>query len=215
MKAMAVVLSVCAALVVAVASASLAAPTQQPKGSALVRRGEYLVTVGGCNDCHTPWKMGPNGPEQDRSRLLSGHPEELEISGPAAPAAQPWGIAVSPTFTAWSGPWGVSFTANLTPDPDTGLGKWTEANFIEAMRTGRHQGRGRQILPPMPWVNYAKMTDADLKATFAYLRSIPAIKNRVPMPIPAEGAEARESASGGSPAGATEGTGSGASSPSR
>jgi hypothetical protein len=102
----------------------------------------------------------------------------------------------------------VSFTANLTPDPETGLGRWTEQNFVEAMRTGRHQGRGRQILPPMPWFNYAKMTDADLKATFAYLRSIPAIRNRVPDPVVAEGGAAEQSA-GGAPASPTEGTGSG------
>lgn len=208
MKA-AVVLSACAVLVVAVASSSLAAPKQSSKGSALVRRGEYLVTIGGCNDCHTPWKMGANGPEQDMTRMLSGHPETLGVQAAAAPAS-PWGIAVTDTFTAWSGPWGVSFTANLTPDPETGLGKWTEQNFIETMRTGRHQGRGRQILPPMPWFNYGKMTDADLKATFAYLRSIPPVKNRVPQPILREEGAAQQSA-GGSPEGpAGTGTGSGA-----
>jgi mono/diheme cytochrome c family protein len=209
MKA-AVVLTACAVLVVAVASSSLAAPKQSSKASALVARGEYLVTIGGCNDCHTPWKMGPNGPEQDLTRMLSGHPETLGIQAAATPSA-PWGIAVADTFTAWSGPWGVSFTANLTPDPETGLGKWTEQNFIEAMRTGRHQGRGRQILPPMPWFNYGKMTDADLKATFAYLRSIPAVKNRVPQPILREEGQAGQSAAGGAPAGTTgTGTGSGA-----
>lgn len=207
MKA-AVVLSVCAVLVIAVAGSTLAAPKQSPRGSALVRRGEYLVTIGGCNDCHTPWKMGPKGPEQDMSRMLSGHPETVAIRAAPEPAP-PFGIAVSETFTAWLGPWGVSFTANLTPDPETGLGKWTEQNFIEAMRTGRHQGRGRQILPPMPWFNYAKMTDDDLKATFAYLRSIPPIKNRVPAPILREGGGMEPSATG-SPTGATgTSTGSG------
>jgi hypothetical protein len=196
----AVVLIPLAVLVVAVAGSSLAAP-KQPHGNALVRRGEYLVTIGGCNDCHTPWKEGPNGPEQDRSRMLSGHPEALAIQAAAA-SAPPWLIGVAPTFTAWSGPWGVSFSANLTPDPETGLGKWTEQNFIEAMRTGRHQGRGRQILPPMPWPNYAKATDGDLKAMFAYLRSVPPIENRVPAPILAEERAAHEVPP-------TEGTGSG------
>jgi hypothetical protein len=207
MKA-AVVLSVYAVLVIAVAGSTLAAPKQSSRGSALVRRGEYLVTIGGCNDCHTPWKMGPNGPEQDMSRMLSGHPETVAIRAAAEPAP-PFGIAVSETFTAWSGPWGVSFTANLTPDPETGLGKWTEQNFIEAMRTGRHQGRGRQILPPMPWFNYGKMTDDDLKATFAYLRSIPPIKNRVPMPILREGGGAEPSATGSPTGGTGTSTGSG------
>lgn len=88
------------------------------------------------------------------------------------------------TNTAFSGPWGVSFTANLTPDPDTGLGRWSAENFIGALRTGRHLGVGRPIMPPMPWPNYAQMTDDDLKALFAFLQSIPAIRNRVPDWIP-------------------------------
>ncbi len=167
-------------LVVLLAGSSAAAP----KGGAQVRRGEYLVTTSGCNDCHTPWKMGPNGPENDRTRLLSGHPQDLAITEPPAPAAGPWPVSTTGTFTAWSGPWGVSFAINLTPDPETGLGKWTAQNFVEAMRTGRHMGRGRPILPPMPWPNVAKMTDADLQAMFAYLRSIPPIPNRVPDPLP-------------------------------
>jgi hypothetical protein len=87
-------------------------------------------------------------------------------------------------MTAWAGPWGVSFTANLTPEQETGLGRWTERDFVDAMRTGRHQGRGRPILPPMPVQNVAALTDADLSAVFAYLRSIPAIRNAVPAPIP-------------------------------
>ena len=169
-------------VVLALAVAARAAPKQQPP-SAAAKRGEYLVTIGSCNDCHTPWKAGPNGPEPDISRLLSGHPEAL-VMPPAPSPASPWMATGSGTFTAWAGPWGVSFSSNLTPDAETGLGKWTEQNFIEAMRTGRHQGRGRQILPPMPWQSLAKATDADLKAIFAYLRTIPAIRNRVPDPIP-------------------------------
>jgi hypothetical protein len=78
----------------------------------------------------------------------------------------------------------VSFAANLTPDAETGLGKWTEKDFADTMRSGRHLGRGRAILPPLPIQNTAVMTDADLRAVFAYLRSIPAIKNRVPEPRP-------------------------------
>jgi hypothetical protein len=193
--------------VAVVAGSALAAPRQQAR-SAAVRRGEYLVTIGGCNDCHTPWKMGPRGPEPDMSRMLSGHPEDVAISAPPA-SAQPWGIAVVSTFTAWSGPWGVSFTANLTPDPETGLGKWTLQSFVEALRTGRHQGRGRPILPPMPWQNYGKMTDDDLKATFAYLRSIPPVRNRVPAPIPPPEATAQDQPGAGArptaPGGATPG----------
>jgi mono/diheme cytochrome c family protein len=200
MKVAAVVSLVCAVLVLTVPGSSLAAPPKS-SSSAAVQRGEYLVTIGGCNDCHTPWKMGPNGPEQDMTRKLSGHPEAVQVSAASAPLPAPWGIAISPTFTAWSGPWGVSFTANLTPDQETGLGKWTEQNFMEAMRSGKHQGRGRPILPPMPWFNYGKMTDEDLKAVFAYLRTIPAIKNRVPQPILAEGGGAEPAAGGTAPRG--------------
>lgn len=184
-------------LLVLVAGASAAAP--KAGASAQVRRGEYLVTVSGCNDCHTPWKMGPNGPEPDRARLLSGHPQELVVTEAPRPAGGPWIVAGTGTMTAWSGPWGVSFAANLTPDPETGLGKWTAQNFSEALRTGRHMGRGRPILPPMPWPNAARLTDEDLRAMFAYLQSIPPIQNRVPEPLPpAVAADAQPT--GGAPA---------------
>jgi hypothetical protein len=146
-------------------------------------RGKYLVTTSGCHDCHTPFKPGPNGAEPDMSRMLSGHPEQLVM--PAAPRLQdgPWLVAVAATNTAWSGPWGVSFTANLTPDKETGLGRWTFRNFKDTIRTGRHMGRGRTILPPMPIPVYKNFTDADLEAIFTYLQSIPAISNQVPEPL--------------------------------
>jgi mono/diheme cytochrome c family protein len=156
-----------------------AASGAKPAASA-VARGKYLMTVGGCNDCHTPLKMGPNGPEPDVARLLSGHPAAQAMPAPP-PLAGGWMAATN--MTAWAGPWGVSYTRNLTPDKETGLGAWTEQQFIETMRNGRQQGRGRQLLPPMPWQNYAEMTDADLKALFAYLKSIPAIVNKVPDPV--------------------------------
>ncbi len=149
-----------------------------------IERGEYLVTTGGCNDCHTPLSMGPSGPEPDMSRMLSGHPQDIAIGSPAK-VDEPWMAAASATLTAWSGPWGVSFSANLTPDPETGvLRDFTEEQFIQTMRTGRHLGQGRPILPPMPWPFIGQMTDDDLKAVFAYLRQIPPLKNKVPDPIP-------------------------------
>lgn len=148
-----------------------------------VRLGEHLVSTAGCHDCHTPLKLGPNGPAPDMTRSLSGHPESFEL--PPAPAASgPWIVSVAATNTAWSGPWGTSFTANLTPDKETGLGAWSEQNFVRTIRTGRHMGQGRPILPPMPVPVYQNFSDDELKAIFAYLGSIPAIKNRVPTPRP-------------------------------
>ena len=146
-------------------------------------RGKYLVTVAGCNDCHTPWVMGPKGPEPDMGRMLSGHPQSEALPAPPKLGEGPWIVSASHTNTAWSGPWGVSYTANLTPDAETGLGKWTQRNFTETIRTGRHMGRGRQILPPMPIPMYKNFTDEDLEAIFGYLRTIPAVKNKVPDPV--------------------------------
>jgi Cytochrome c len=147
-----------------------------------IARGKYLVTTSGCHDCHTPFKMGENGPEWDMGRMLSGHPENLQMTPPPKLPEGPWLITSSATNTAHAGPWGVSFTANLTPDPETGLGKWSFRNFKDTIRTGRHMGRGRTVLPPMPIPVYKNFTDADLEAVYSYLQSIPPIRNRVPEP---------------------------------
>jgi len=169
------------------AAAALAdGPAPRPARPAdKVARGEYLVKTAACNDCHTPLKMGPKGPERDLTRLLSGHPVQLVMPpAPVLAPSAPWNVTVGATMTAWSGPWGTSFTANLTPDKETGLGGWTVRNFVETIRNGKHQGRGRPLLPPMPWDVYANFTDEDLESIFAYLQSIPPVKNRVPQPLP-------------------------------
>ena len=159
-----------------------AAPAAAQNSNTKVERGSYLVKIMGCNDCHTPWKMGPQGPEPDMTFMLSGHPQDLVMPSVTLEKG-PWGWVGAATNTAFSGPWGVSFTANLTPDPETGLGKWSDETFIRALRTGRHEGQGRPILPPMPYLQYRNATDEDLRAVFAFLQSIPAIRNRVPQPI--------------------------------
>lgn len=169
------------------AIASPGANAEEPAPDAAVSKlehGKYLVTIAGCNDCHTPLKVGPDGPGPDMTRMLSGHPESLEM--PPAPALPegPWAVTAAETFTAWSGPWGVSYTANLTPDAETGLGRWTLQNFKDTLRTGRRMGRGRPILPPMPIAMYRHFTDEDIEAVFTYLQSIPAVKNRAPEPLP-------------------------------
>lgn len=163
-----------------------ATPAQTTPAQSPVERGKYLTTVGGCNDCHTPKNVGPNGPEADMKRELSGHPATDKLAAVPATIIAPdkYLTVVNNHLTAWVGPWGVSFAMNLTPDKETGLGSWTEEMFIKALRTGKHQGTGRAILPPMPWYWYQYMTDDDLKAVFAYLQSLPPIKNPIPEPLP-------------------------------
>jgi mono/diheme cytochrome c family protein len=148
----------------------------------LVERGKHLVLTAACNDCHTPFKLGPNGPEPDMARQLSGHPEAAELT-PAPKPSGPWIVSASATNTAWAGPWGISHTSNLTPDRDTGLGAWTEDDFVQTIQSGRHLGRGRALLPPMPTPAYQNFTTDEIKAIYAYLRSIPAIRNQVPEPV--------------------------------
>jgi mono/diheme cytochrome c family protein len=144
-----------------------------------IKRGEYLVSIMGCGDCHTPLKMGPNGPEPDLTRVLSGHPEGVGPL-PAVATKAPWLWSGAATNTAFNGPWGVSYAANLTPDPNTGLGIWTSEMFVNTLRTGKHVGVSREILPPMPWPMYRNATDEDLEAIYAYLRTIKPIRNHVP-----------------------------------
>jgi hypothetical protein len=92
---------------------------------------------------------------------------------------------MAPDITAFVGPWGISYTANLTSDSATGIGAWPEQSFINAIRTGKHLGNpnDRDILPPMPWNIIREMTDDDLKAVYAYLQSLPPINNKVPAPV--------------------------------
>ena len=165
---------------------SLTLPAEAAEGAknTQVERGQYLVKTSGCHDCHTPFKLGPNGPEPDMSRMLAGHPEAMQMPPVPTLPPGPWLMVSAATNTAHAGPWGVSFTANLTPDAETGLGKWTVKDFKDTIRTGRHMGRGRPVLPPMPVPVYNNMTDRDLEAVFAYLRTVPAVKNKVPEPWP-------------------------------
>jgi hypothetical protein len=166
--------------------ASAAAPPASP-GTGVdisrIERGAYLVRTMGCNDCHTPWQMGPRGPEPDMSRALTGHPSDLVMPPPPELPPGPWLWMGAATNTAFAGPWGVSFSANLTPDKETGLGNWTEEMFIQTMKTGRHEGKGRPLLPPMPYFVVAQLNDQDIRSLFAYLQSLQPVHNRVPQPI--------------------------------
>jgi len=101
-----------------------------------VKFGEHLVTIMGCNDCHTPKKMGPNGPEPDMSLMLSGHPAKMPAPDVNRKETESKGLAVTNDLTSWVGPWGISYAANLTSDA-TGIGNWQESNFITALREGK------------------------------------------------------------------------------
>jgi mono/diheme cytochrome c family protein len=150
---------------------------------ASIEHGKYMVETGGCGDCHTPKVLGPQGPVENPALALSGHQANTKVpeipEGVLGPGK--WMALASTDLTAWAGPWGVSFAANLTPDPGTGTGSWTEQMFLDAIRKGKHLGSGRPILPPMPWPAFSKMTDDDLKSIFAYSR-LP-IVNKVPEPF--------------------------------
>jgi mono/diheme cytochrome c family protein len=172
--------AVCLACATPEGSNESAAPPAQPVDPA--KRGEYLVNTMGCHDCHTPMKLGPNGPEPDMTMMLSGHPASLTMPEPPPLPEGPWSWLGAATLTAFAGPWGVSYSANLTSD-DTGMGVWTESMFMQAVKTGRHLGAGRPILPPMPWQNLARLTDEDLRAMFAYLKTVPPIQNAVPQAV--------------------------------
>lgn len=151
--------------------------------SVLIKRGEKLIAYGGCVDCHTPFKMGANGPEKDMARGLSGHPEALRLP-PSPKLDSAWNWAGSASMTAFVGPWGTTYASNLTPDRETGIGAWREQDFIQAMRTGKHVGVARPILPPMPWQAVASLSERDLRAIFTYLKAQPAVKNKVPDYLP-------------------------------
>jgi hypothetical protein len=168
--------------------ASSPAPTAgtQMSRADMVKRGDYLVNAMGCTDCHTPHKMGPNGPEPDQALFLSGHQASEKLPPPPAPVG-PWIASFAAMGTAVAGPWGISYTQNLTPDPETGVaGTYTEEQFVMTIREGKKQGRGRALLPPMPWQVFRNLTDEDLKSIYAYLKTIKPVKNKVPEPVIAE-----------------------------
>ncbi|HSH19093.1 MAG TPA: c-type cytochrome [Draconibacterium sp.] len=151
----------------------------------IVKRGEYLVTIMGCNDCHSPKAMGPNGPEIIPELMLSGFQSTNPIVKFDSPMIKEGFGMFYPDLTAAAGLWGVSFAANLTPDP-TGIGTWTEEQFKIALTQGKFKGiaGARMLLPPMPWFNFTEMKDEDVSAVFAYLKSLKPVSNVVPQPIP-------------------------------
>lgn len=161
------------------------APSKTPPAytKAQIDRGQYLVGIMGCRDCHSPKTMTAQGPAPDMTRDLSGHPASMPVGKINKDALNDW-VLFNMMNTAAVGPWGVSFSANLTPDP-TGIGNWSEEQFIIALTEGKSKGirTARPLLPPMPWQNYTGMKKEDIVTMFAYLKSIKPIQNAVPQPI--------------------------------
>ena len=152
-----------------------------------IDRGKYLVNLGLCNNCHSPKIRTANGFIPDTTRLLSGSVTPISSIkfDPKIVTMDGLNVTIG-DHTAWIGPWGISYPINLTPDKETGIGNWTEDIFIKSIRTGKHLGEGRPILPPMPWKNIRQLKDEDLKDIFAYLQSLKPIKNSVPDPVTAD-----------------------------
>jgi hypothetical protein len=148
-----------------------------------VKRGEYLVSIIGCDDCHSPKRMGPMGPEIIPELRLSGYPSSRPIQKADSNVVKQGWALFGPDLTSSVGPWGMSFSGNLTSD-ETGIGNWTEENFLRAIRQGKYKGleNSRPLLPPMPWFAYKNMRDDDLKSIFAYLKTVKPVENVVPIP---------------------------------
>lgn len=155
----------------------------KPDSTQLVKRGEYLVSAMACDDCHSPKKMGPRGPELDMDLRFSGAPAGRPLASFDTNTTKQWvllnmdGVAV--------GPWGVSFAANITSDA-TGIGAWKEEQFIRCLREGKWMGLpdARPLLPPMPWESFRKLNDEDLSAIYHYLKTTKPVNNTVPAWIP-------------------------------
>lgn len=151
----------------------------------LIQSGEYLVNISGCNDCHSPKELKPEGPMVINETRLSGYPAQRPVKMPdAGVLKQGWSV-LNEDFTEAAGMWGISFAANLTPD-QTGIGNWSEDNFKRALKEGKYKGLegSRTLLPPMPWQNFSTIKDEDVKAMFSYLMSLKAVSNVVPLPVP-------------------------------
>lgn len=145
-------------------------PGAPAPGADPVARGKYLVEVLGCNDCHTP--HAPDG-RSDGAFLFAGHrAKDPSPQWDPSQLSKGVGMAVSPSGTAFAGPWGITYARNLTPDRTTGIGAWNDEAFMNVLREG-------MLKPPMP-LAYGKLPDEDLRAILAYLKSIPAVKNLVP-----------------------------------
>jgi mono/diheme cytochrome c family protein len=135
------------------AAVALFGGARQPHADSLIERGSYLAAIMDCTGCHTP---GALVGKPDPQRNLAGSDVGFKLPG-----------------------LGVFYPPNLTPDPQTGLGNWSETDIIKAVRTGERPD-GRVLAPVMPYHSYGKLVDADARALAAYLKSLKPIPNQVP-----------------------------------
>ena len=154
-----------------------------------IERGKRLVELGVCTQCHTPKIKTALGYMPDKNRFLSGYAQDQEL--PDLPYAEIMAGEAEKTFyttdaTVWVGRWGVSFAANLTPDPETGIGNWEEEDFIDIFRDGKHFGQESPRISPMPVNVYSQLGFFELRSIFMYLQTIPPVSNEVPTRIPPE-----------------------------
>lgn len=149
----------------------------------LISRGNYLVNITGCGDCHSPKIMTQYSPMPDTTKLLSGFNAANALPPLQIDAVKKGWALFNAEGTAMVSPLGVSFAANLTSD-ETGIGNWSFQQFKTAMTKGKWKGleNSRDLLPPMPWMNFKHMSEVDLQSIFAYLKSTKPIKNIVPAP---------------------------------
>ena len=152
----------------------------------LVKRGEYLVNTIGCDHCHTPKKMTDHGPIPDMDRRFMGFPATDSIAEINKDVLAPgkW-ILLKNNLPAAVGPWGVSFSANITSD-ESGIGTWSFEQFKKSTSEGKYKGmeNSRPVMPPMPWESLNLLEEDDLKAIYEFLMSTKPIENVVPAYIP-------------------------------
>ena len=178
-------LFICAAITGFVMSCenNKATTTAVISNDSLVKRGSYLVNAMGCDDCHSPKRMGEHGPEVIPELRFSGYPANRPIAKADTNVIKNGWALFGPDLTNAVGPWGMSFAANISSD-DTGIGTWTEKQFLKAIREGKSKGLdgSRGLMPPMPWFVYKNLNDDDLRSIFAYLKASKPVENIVPAP---------------------------------
>lgn len=152
----------------------------------IVERGKLITEIYGCVDCHSPKIKEGEFLINDPDRLFSGHPGDNKLPqfSPDIIGPDKWRGLFTDGMTAWGGPWGISYSANLTPDKETGIGKLSENNFVNVLKLGIHSGMNRKLMQPMPWKEISELDDENLKAIYHYLKTVKPVKNKVPDSVP-------------------------------